>query len=77
MIPDSPAGAGTLVASTMDIALDHHISDVRVYIAVSIDEWSSDLRIWVTSAWQMQVELFFIAEGGEPVTDSATDPAGW
>ncbi|MBD3220502.1 hypothetical protein GF314_04600 [bacterium] len=73
VIPDSPGGAGTLVTSTMDIALDHYISDIRVYIAVDIDEWSSDLRIWVTSAWQTQVELFFIAEGGEP----ATDPAGW
>ena len=27
---------------------------------------SSDLRIWVVSAWGTQVELFFIAEGGEP-----------
>jgi hypothetical protein len=73
VIPDSPGGAGTLVTSTMDISLDHYISDVRVYIAVSIQDWASDLRIWVTSAWGTEVELFFICEGGEP----ATNPAGW
>lgn len=73
VIPDSPGGPGTLVSSTMDIDLDHFISDIRVYIAVSIMEWSSDLRIWVTSAWGTQVELFFIGEGGEP----ASNPAGW
>jgi len=73
VIPDSPGGAGTLVTSTMDVACDHFISEVRVYVAVSIVDWASDLRIWVTSAWDTPVELFFICEGGEP----ATNPAGW
>lgn len=73
VIPDSPGGAGTLVTATMDVPLDHYISEVRVYIDVSIIEWSSDLRIWVTSAWDTQLELFFIGEGGEP----ASNPAGW
>jgi subtilisin-like proprotein convertase family protein len=72
-IPDSPGGAGTLVTSTMEVDLDYFISDIRVYIDVSIIDWSSDLRIWVISAWDTQVELFFIGEGGEP----ASNPAGW
>lgn len=73
VIPDSPGGAGTLVTSTMEIGLDHYISEIRVYIDVAIIDWSSDLRIWVISAWDTQVELFFIGEGGEP----ASNPAGW
>lgn len=73
VIPDSPGGAGTLVTSTMDVELDYYISEIRVYIDVAIEDWSSDLRIWVTSAWDTQVELFFIAEGGEP----ASNPVGW
>ena len=71
-IPDSPGGAGTPVSATMDIALDHYISEIRVYIDVTTD-WSSDLRIWVVSAWDTQVELLFIGEGGEP----GVNPAGW
>ena len=71
-IPDSPGGAGTAVSTTMTFELDHYISEVRVYIDVTTD-WSSDLRIWVISAWDTQVELLHIAEGGEP----GTDPAGW
>ena len=76
VIPD----AGSPVSSTMTVDLDHYISQVRVYIDVSMVDWSSDLRIWVTSAWDTQVELFHIGEGGEPpgdrgdVDDGPTSP---
>jgi subtilisin-like proprotein convertase family protein len=69
VIPD----ASGPVESDMEIDLAHYITDIRVYIAVDITDWSSDLRIWVESAYDTRVELFFIGEGGEP----ATDPAGW
>ncbi len=71
-IPDSPGGAGTLVTSSMTVDLDHYISSVRVYMDVTT-AWSSDLRIWVISAWDTQVELLFIGEGGEP----GVNPVGW
>ncbi len=72
-IPDSPGGPGTAVTQTMTVDLDYYIQDIRVYIDVAIVQWSSDLRIWVISAWDTELELFHIAEGGEP----ATNPMGW
>ena len=72
-IPDSPGGPGTQVFATMDVELDHYISEIRVYIDVAIVDWSSDLRIWVVSAWDTEVELFHVGAGGEP----ATNPVGW
>jgi len=69
VIPD----AGSQVQSVMSVDLPHYITSIRVYMAIQIQDWSSDLRIWVKSPYDTQLELFRIGEGGEP----GTNPAGW